>query len=246
MVSNWARALKGQGTIEYLVVVAVIVVVGLVLVGLLQSIFFSSSGGVSNKVGGLGGSLGAISILDAVVGVDANGVVVVQNNSGSNLTIERISFCGEDNNYSDISLLSNESKKFFIENWKVMIISLTALLILFLVYRTSIYKMLVKRKIDDLSARKESLRRMIMKTQKDYFEGGSISESLYTIRTKSFAEMIRDIDRQIPLLQEKLFLYSGNLFQNLKYFSNLLRAKNRYFDQHLRLRKYFYYFRKVT
>lgn len=48
-----------------------------------------------------------------------------------------------------------------------------------------------------------------MATQKQYFEGGNLSESSYTIRTKSFAEMIRDIDRQIPLLQEKMFLYSG-------------------------------------
>ena len=48
-----------------------------------------------------------------------------------------------------------------------------------------------------------------MSTQKQYFEGGNLSESSYTIRTKSFAEMIRDIDRQIPLLQEKMFLYSG-------------------------------------
>ena len=100
-------------------------------------------------------------------------------------------------------------QKFFLDNWKTIILSLTVLIVLFFVYRASIYRMLIRKKITNLQARKESLKNLIMKTQKQYFEGGNISESSYTIRTKSFAEMIRDIDRQIPLLQERLFLYSG-------------------------------------
>ena len=43
-----------------------------------------------------------------------------------------------------------------------------------------------------------------MKIQKDYFQEGKIPEGEYNIKTKKYAELIRDIDRQIPLLQEEL------------------------------------------
>ena len=44
----------------------------------------------------------------------------------------------------------------------------------------------------------------MQKTQKEYFQKGSLSESGYQIRSKNFADLVRDIDRQIPLLEEKL------------------------------------------
>jgi hypothetical protein len=104
---------------------------------------------------------------------------------------------------------SRSVKKFLVDHWISLSTSLIVLVVLFFVYQASIHRWLIKRKIENLQARKESLRNLIMKTQKEYFEGGMMSESNYTLRTKSFAEMIRDIDRQIPLLQERLFIYSG-------------------------------------
>lgn len=104
---------------------------------------------------------------------------------------------------------SRSIKTFLVNHWISLTVSLLVLLILFFIYQSSIHRWLIKRKIEDLQARKESLKNLIMKTQKEYFEGGMMSESTYTLRTKSFAEMIRDIDRQIPLLQERLFIYSG-------------------------------------
>ena len=43
-----------------------------------------------------------------------------------------------------------------------------------------------------------------MNVQKDYFQYGKIAEGEYNIKTKKFAELIRDIDRQVPLMQEEL------------------------------------------
>jgi len=82
------------------------------------------------------------------------------------------------------------------------------LLVSFLVYRTAILRHAIKTKIRNLEWRKESLKELIGNVQKGYFEKGTISESDYVIRTQNFAEMIRDIDREIPLLKEEVIKLS--------------------------------------
>lgn len=95
-------------------------------------------------------------------------------------------------------------KGFIIENWIWLSSTLIALFILFLIYKKSIRIAIIKRKIVRSEMRKKTLKSMIMKTQKDYFEKGNIPEGIYNIKVKKFAEMIRDIDREIPLLNEEL------------------------------------------
>lgn len=95
-------------------------------------------------------------------------------------------------------------KDFFIDNWLIIVISLIVLVILFIVYKRTIAKWWIKKKISNLEVRKNTIKELIMKTQKDYFEKGSISDGSYSIRTKKFSELIRDIERQIPLLREEL------------------------------------------
>jgi len=67
--------------------------------------------------------------------------------------------------------------------------------------------LILRKQLKNLKIRKESLRDLIGNTQKDYFQFGKMSEREYEIRTRNFAEMIRDIDRQIPLVEEKLVKY---------------------------------------
>ena len=100
-------------------------------------------------------------------------------------------------------------KDFFKDNWKPIVILFIVLIILFFIYKKAILKWWINRKIRLLEMRKNTLRKLIMKTQKDYFEKGHISEQLYEIKTKKFAELIRDIDRQIPLLREELVRIGG-------------------------------------
>jgi len=92
---------------------------------------------------------------------------------------------------------------FLENNWKVLVSVFTLLLIAFLIYRIKILGWLNERKIDQLKTRKKTLKELIMKTQMDYFQYGKIPEGEYNIKTKKFSEMILDIDRQIPLLQEQ-------------------------------------------
>lgn len=81
---------------------------------------------------------------------------------------------------------------------------LVVLFIFYLAYRVRIRKVIINRKIQNLRLRKKSIQNLMETTQKEYFQTGKISESDYNLRSKNFANLIRDIDRQIPLLEEKL------------------------------------------
>ena len=54
------------------------------------------------------------------------------------------------------------------------------------------------------------------KTQKEYFQKGNISEADYQLRSKNFATLVRDIDRELPLLEEKLIKVDTHGIKNGK------------------------------
>lgn len=122
-----------------------------------------------------------------------------------------------DNAYSAISALKAENTQlnlfykatsaglsYFLYKHRIELIVLASILVLaFLLYRTALKKWLIKRKIEKLNLRRDMLRELLKKAQKEYFHDGKMSESDYNIRVKNFAEMVRDIDRQIPLLNEE-------------------------------------------
>lgn len=87
---------------------------------------------------------------------------------------------------------------------------LAFLIAMFLIYKKAVYLWIIKRKINKLELRKKILKELIMKTQKDYFNSGKISEGEFNIKTKKLAELVRDIDKDIPLLQEELAKLSWN------------------------------------
>ena len=95
-------------------------------------------------------------------------------------------------------------KNFIINNWILLLSLVVGGTVLFVIYKKAIYHWIIIRKISLLELRKQTLKKMIMRTQKDYFQYGKVSEGEYTIKTKKLAELIRDIDRQIPLLREEL------------------------------------------
>lgn len=133
-------------------------------------------------------------------------------------------------------------KDFFIENLNALIAIIAVILVFLIIYQKAITRILIKRKIKRLEMRKNTIKELIMKTQKQYFEGGGVSEATYNIRTKKFAELIRDIDRQIPLLNEKLLKVSnsrmyGNLNLDEKNSSNTLPKSKKIKSQKSRGKK---------
>lgn len=110
--------------------------------------------------------------------------------------------------YTTLSLFYDSTtrgiKRFFKENGLSLLIATFVLIFLFLVFSKQIQKKIIRDKIQNLELRRKKLQELIGKVQKDYFQYGKLSEGNYNLRTKKFAEFIRDIDRQIPLLKEEL------------------------------------------
>ena len=107
----WKKSLNAQGTLEYLVIIAVVVVLALVVVGLLVN-QTGSVGSVSDSVSKIGSSSGVISVSEAVVDSGGDGLVRLGNSSGGALIVTKLIVEGVSLNYSDVSLVHGESKIF--------------------------------------------------------------------------------------------------------------------------------------
>ncbi|MFQ5647715.1 MAG: hypothetical protein ACE5FW_00600 [Candidatus Aenigmatarchaeota archaeon] len=88
--------------------------------------------------------------------------------------------------------------------WKEILVTLTALVLAVVLTYNRLMMFLIRKRIEGLEQRKESIRKLVAKTQQGYFESRKISEATYHTRIKKFGEIIRDINRQIPLLKEEL------------------------------------------
>ncbi len=99
-------------------------------------------------------------------------------------------------------------QNFLDNNWKFILGFISLLLFLFLFYRMAITRYVLRNKLINLEKRKESIKDLLRKTQKEYFQENSISEVTYNVRVNTYGDMVRDIDRQIPLLKESLIKVS--------------------------------------
>jgi len=93
---------------------------------------------------------------------------------------------------------------FLMKWWKELVILLSVIILTIVLTYNRIMCKIIQWKINNLKTRKLSIKKLIKETQREYFEKGKISETVYRIRTKKYAEFIRDINRQIPVLQEEL------------------------------------------
>jgi len=102
---------RAQGTIEYLVIIAVVVVLALVVVGILVS-QTGSAGNISASVSKIGSSSGSISVSEAVIDVDGNGLITLSNNSGGVLVVTNLGVNGVDSDYPSVSMVQGDKKIF--------------------------------------------------------------------------------------------------------------------------------------
>jgi len=102
---------RAQGTIEYLVIIAIVVVISLVVVGLLMNQVGSSENisKSSSKISGLAQSIGITESL--VEPVDGNFVLRLLNNSGDSITVSNVKI--GDTNVSFSEDLAQSGSKFF-------------------------------------------------------------------------------------------------------------------------------------
>ena len=101
-----------QGTIEYLVIIAVVVVISLIVVGLFVTLIDSPSQEITDSSSQIGNvAVGGISIVEAVIDYDGDSLIRISNNSSDAITLTRISVGGADNNFSE-QLVGLDSKVF--------------------------------------------------------------------------------------------------------------------------------------
>jgi len=107
---------RAQGTIEYLVVIAIIVVVSLVVTNVMIS-EVGSAGSVSESFSVVGQrtGVGGISVVGSVAGLDGNGVLLLSSPVGDTLSVSKIVVDGVDHNFVG-SLYGGESKAFKLKN----------------------------------------------------------------------------------------------------------------------------------
>ena len=105
-----------QGTIEYLVIIAVIVVIGLVVVSIATDLFdsqniSSKNDKLKNKIG-----QGGITILDSLISESGDGVISIKNTSGETLTLQKISTANNDLTYNNKLIVSGNTTIFSLED----------------------------------------------------------------------------------------------------------------------------------
>ena len=99
---------------------------------------------------------------------------------------------------------SQNLKSFFQKNWLKISITGGIIILLILVFWTTIKRTRLKARLNNLDAQKEALDSLIKNLQSRYFKTKDISETEYAVKMERFKEMIRDIDRQIPMLREEM------------------------------------------
>lgn len=111
------------------------------------------------------------------------------------------------------------------DNLIILIIIFVLLIASLIVYKFYLKRKIIEKKIRKLEIEKKALQEMIKKIQREYFEENKMAEGEYNIRTKKFAELIRDIERQIPLYKEQLAMMGHYVSQTDKFEKNIYRQK---------------------
>jgi len=108
---------------------------------------------------------------------------------------------------------SRSIKQFAIDNAKSFISPkfyqslyfwIIVIIIVLIISWKTIKRIRIKAKIRNLLIRKDSIYDLIRKLQSEYFKSKKISETEYFSKMEKFKDMVREIDRKIPLLKEDL------------------------------------------
>jgi hypothetical protein len=91
---------RAQGTIEYLVILSIVIVIALVLVALATNIINSPTQQILNSTNKLGSITGPITILDSAADSQGNALVRFSHKNTDTLTITKVNVDGVDNNFS--------------------------------------------------------------------------------------------------------------------------------------------------
>ena len=95
-------------------------------------------------------------------------------------------------------------ESFLAENWKAILAAIAGALIFFFLFQKHIRRFLAKARLKSLLHEREVVEAMLKALQKDYFGKKNVTELTYHIKTKQYGDVIRNINRQLPLLREEI------------------------------------------
>ncbi|MDD2840715.1 MAG: LamG domain-containing protein, partial [Rickettsiales bacterium] len=104
-----------QGTLEYLVIIAIIIVIALVVVSLMTG-FLGNVSTTTNNATQIQLNSGPLGITDYLAGENENGILVLKNNTNKNITINQIEVDGVIQDYQSVQLALSETKGFGLKN----------------------------------------------------------------------------------------------------------------------------------
>ena len=90
------------------------------------------------------------------------------------------------------------------ESWKEILIAAIIIVIAFSFGFDRIWIYYKKIQMERLTLEKKIIEDLLERTQNDYFNKGKLSETGYHIKIKKYGELIRDINRQLPLIREEI------------------------------------------
>lgn len=100
-----------------------------------------------------------------------------------------------------------ENLEFFLrENWKKLLIGLFIALVFGLIFYKQLSIILAKKRLDSLRLERQVLLDLIKKAQYERFNLGAITNKEYEIKTSKFKERIVEVEKEIPVLEEKFTL----------------------------------------
>ena len=117
-----AQKSSGQGTIEYLLIIAIITVVALTVASIL-SVFLEPTEGISTNTNQISQLANPISINETASGTNGKGVFVLTNKLTDSVTLTKINVGGTDFNYNT-PLFQEEKKHSAHQQWEVHVVVL--------------------------------------------------------------------------------------------------------------------------
>jgi len=107
---------KGQGTIEYLVIIAIVIVIALVVVGLLLQVMNSGSGVPETQAKATWKSAEPLAIIDWGIGSDGNMTLVLRNNTAETIEFNSLTLNSDgDINDTAVNIASGATKSIWID-----------------------------------------------------------------------------------------------------------------------------------
>ena len=106
---------KGQGTIEYLVIIAIVIVIALVVVGLLLQVMNSGSGVPETQAKATWKSVEPLGIIDWGIGSDGNITIILRNNSAETIEFNSFTIATGDVNDTAANIAAGATRSIWID-----------------------------------------------------------------------------------------------------------------------------------